>query len=148
MDGSNVALAIVAGRAETLCVPLPTRPTDLSIEPLPEDHRDLLMVFHYADRAIFSDLAVAPGQAERSSDADGRAGDAGAFPTDGTRVRGRVGGSGDRVGELPPELGWSVARRADVAAAREMIAQYADSGLGLTDASPVVLACWNERCRI
>ncbi|GMR02171.1 MAG: class I SAM-dependent methyltransferase [Acidimicrobiia bacterium] len=58
-DVSNVALGIAIERADALRVSLRTHPTDLSTEPLPDGPWDLLMLFHYLDRAIFSDLAAA-----------------------------------------------------------------------------------------
>ncbi len=58
-DVSNVALTIALERAGALRASLLTHPTDLSNEPLPEGPWDLLMLFHYLDRAIFSHLGAA-----------------------------------------------------------------------------------------
>jgi len=58
-DVSDVALTIALGRADALRVSLRIHPIDLSIESLPEGPWDLLMLFHYLDRDIFPDLAVA-----------------------------------------------------------------------------------------
>lgn len=63
IDVSDVALALAADRARSLRLPLTTHLVDLSAEPLPEGPWALIMVFHYLDRALFSDiaLALAPG---------------------------------------------------------------------------------------
>jgi tellurite methyltransferase len=58
-DVSDVALDIAIERADALRVSLRTHPTDLSTDSLPDGPWDLLILFHYLDRALFPDLAAA-----------------------------------------------------------------------------------------
>ena len=57
-DVSDVALAMATDRAETLDVPLRMHLTDLNSDPFPEGPWDLVMLFHYLDRALLPDLTA------------------------------------------------------------------------------------------
>lgn len=56
-DVSDVALARAAERAATLDVLLRTERADLSTDPLPDGPWDVLLLFHFLERALFPQLA-------------------------------------------------------------------------------------------
>jgi len=59
VDVSDVALAMATNRAEMRHAALSTHLTDLSTDPLPEGPWDLIVLFHYLDRAILPALTAA-----------------------------------------------------------------------------------------
>ncbi len=59
VDVSDVALAMATDRAEALDAPLRTHLMDLSSDPLPDGPWDLIVLFHYLDRVLLSDLVAA-----------------------------------------------------------------------------------------
>ncbi|MFV1961702.1 MAG: class I SAM-dependent methyltransferase, partial [Acidimicrobiia bacterium] len=59
VDVSDVALATATDRAEAVSAALRTQLMDLNSDPLPEGPWDLIMLFHYLDRALLPDLTAA-----------------------------------------------------------------------------------------
>lgn len=56
-DVSDVALTLATERAATLDVALHTQRTDLGADPLPDGPWDVLLLFHFLERALFPRIA-------------------------------------------------------------------------------------------